>query len=79
MNHEPPDVPGIADRRMKTQVLHQRADGRWLTELVALYGEGRVPLPQIEILPREDAAEAQRRSESGRTRGKLVLAVRDMD
>lgn len=79
MNNEPPDIPDIADRQIKTQFLHHRADGRMLTELVALYVDGRLPLPQIEVLPLGDAAEAHRRSESGRTRGKLVLAIRDLD
>ncbi len=79
MNNEPPDIPDIAERQIKTKFLHHRTDGRMLAELVALYRDGLLPLPQIEVLPLDAAADAHRRSESGRTRGKLVLAVQDLN
>ncbi|HJP37965.1 MAG: NADP-dependent oxidoreductase [Gammaproteobacteria bacterium] len=79
MNNEPPEIPDIADRQIKTEFLHHRADGPMLAELVALYRDGQLPLPQIEALPLEAAVDAHRRSESRRTRGKLVLVVQDLD
>ena len=77
MNNEPPEMEEIARRGIKTQFLHHRADGVMLAELGQLYESGALPLPPIEVLPLTDAAEAHRRSESTRTRGKLVLAVRE--
>jgi NADPH2:quinone reductase len=79
MNNEPPEIPDIAERQIKTEFLHHRADGQMLAELVALYRDGLLPLPQIEVLPLEAAVDAHRRSESKRTRGKLVLVVQDLD
>ncbi len=79
MNNEPPEIPDIADRQIKTEFLHHRPDGQMLAELVALYSDGTLPLPQIEVLPLEAAVDAHRRSESGRTRGKLVIVVQELD
>ncbi len=79
MNNEPPDIPDIAERQIKTEFLHHRPDGQMLAELAALYSDGSLPLPQIEVLPLEAAVDAHRRSESKRTRGKLVLVVQDLD
>ena len=79
MNNEPPDIPDIAERQIKTEFLHHRPDGQMLAELVALYSDGTLPLPQIEVLPLEAAVDAHRRSESGRTRGKLVIVVQELD
>ena len=75
MNNEPPALDEISQRGIKTQFLHHRADGAMLAELANLYESGALPLPPIEVLPLADAADAHRRSESTRTRGKLVLAV----
>ena len=75
MNNEPPEMEEIARRGIKTQFLHHRADGAMLAELGQLYESGALPLPPIEVLPLTDAAEAHRRSESTRTRGKLVLSL----
>ncbi len=79
MNNEPPDIPDIAERQIKTEFLHHRPDGQMLAELVTLYSDGTLPLPQIEVLPLEAAVDAHRRSESGRTRGKLVIVVQELD
>jgi len=49
-----------------------------LAELGALYEQGVLPLPQTETLPLESAVEAHLRSESRRTRGKLVLSINDL-
>jgi len=75
MNNEPPNVAEIEARGIRTQFLHHRADGAMLAELAGLYGEGILPLPPVEVLPLAAAREAHQRSESGRTRGKLVLAI----
>lgn len=77
MNNEPPDLAEIKARGIRTQFLHHRADGEMLTELAALYGQGILPAPPIEVLPLASAREAHQRSEGGRTRGKLVLAIGD--
>jgi len=76
MNNEPPDTPAIAERNIQSKFLHHRPDGASLARLLDLYAQGTLPLPQIEVMPLEDAVEAHRRSESGRVRGKLVLHVR---
>lgn len=75
MNNEPPNVAEIEARGIRTQFLHHRADGAMLAELAGLYGQGVLPLPPVEVLPLAAAREAHQRSESGRTRGKLVLAI----
>jgi len=71
-------MPEIESRNIKTQFLHHRADGQMLTQLVALYEQGKLPLPQIEVLDLVDAREAHVRSESGRTKGKIVLKIADL-
>jgi NADPH2:quinone reductase len=77
MNNEPPDMPEIAERGIRSEFMHHRADGKMLGELAALFDQGTIPLPPVEVLDLAEAAEAHRRSESGRTRGKLVLAVQE--
>lgn len=78
MNNEPPDMAEIAERGIRSEFMHHRADGEMLGELAALFDRGVLPLPPVEVLDLADAAQAHRRSEAGRTRGKLVLAVQDM-
>lgn len=78
MNNEPPDMPEIAARRIKTKFLHHRPDGQSLARLMELYDSGALPLPPVEVLPLEAAVDAHRQSESRQTRGKLVLRVADL-
>ena len=78
MNNEPPEMPDIAERNIRSKFLHHRPDGESLARLMQLYRTGALPLPCIEVLPLESAAEAHRRSESRGTRGKLVLHVQEI-
>ncbi len=78
MNNEPPDLPEIAARNIKTAFLHHRPDGEMLAELVALYARGTFRIPRIRIMDLDAAQEAHRLSESGQTQGKLVLKIRDL-
>jgi NADPH2:quinone reductase len=75
MNNEPPESPQIAQRGIKATFLHHRADGKMLAQLLALYADGTLMLPEIETLHLTDAVSAHEQSERSRTRGKLVLAV----
>lgn len=75
MNNEPPDLPEIAERGINTAFLHHRADGEMLAFLVGLFADGTLPLPEIRTVPLEKARDAHRQSESGTTRGKLVLTI----
>ena len=78
MNNEPPDMPDISKRGIRAEFIHHRADGAMLSELGALYEQNMLPLPQIEMLPMTAAVEAHLRSESRRTRGKLVLSIANL-
>jgi NADPH2:quinone reductase len=78
MNNEPPDMPDIAARGIRAEFIHHRADGAMLGELTDLYDRGALPLPLTETLPLSAAVEAHLRSESRRTRGKLVLCVSEL-
>lgn len=76
MNNEPPDLPAVAQKHIKTEFIHHRPDGASLAMLLDLFARDVLPLPAIDTLPLGAAAEAQQRSEGGRTRGKLVLEIR---
>lgn len=78
MNNEPPDMPEIAARHIRTAFLHHRPDGQMLAELVSLYARGTFRVPRIQVMNLDDAREAHRQSESGQTQGKLVLRIQDL-
>lgn len=78
MNNDPPKMPEIEEKNIKTEFLHHRADGQRLGEIMALYGEGKLRLPDIEVIELEDAAEAHQRSESWSTRGKMAINIQDI-
>jgi NADPH2:quinone reductase len=75
MNNEPPPLPEIAERSIRTKFLHHRPDGESLARLMQLYRTGALPLPPVEVMPLEAAVAAHRQSESRTTRGKVVLDV----
>ncbi|MEC4018821.1 NADP-dependent oxidoreductase [Streptomyces sp. H27-D2] len=50
-------------------------DGTALTSIAELIDKGAVNVEVEDVLPLADAAQAHRRGEQGRTRGKLVLSV----
>ena len=77
MNNEPPELPEIEARGIRSQFLHHRPDGAMLAELADLYGQEILPAPPVEVLPLAAAVEAHQRSEDGHTRGKIVLAIGD--
>ncbi|HEX3789615.1 MAG TPA: NADP-dependent oxidoreductase [Pseudonocardiaceae bacterium] len=52
-------------------------DGVGLTRIAGLIDTGQVAVEVEDVLPLAEAAEAHRRGEQGRTRGKLVLRVAD--
>ena len=71
--HEPPPSP-----RDDTQGLRPKAtrDRKFLKRIVELHESGAVKPPEIMGFPLEQAAEAQKISESRHLHGKLVLEVR---
>ncbi len=79
MNNEPPELAEIATRNIRTKFLHHRPDGESLARLMRLYESGAIALPPVEVMPLHMAAQAHRKSESGRTRGKVVLHVQDIE
>jgi NADPH2:quinone reductase len=78
MNNEPPEMADIAERNIKAEFLHHRPDGAMLQNLVALFEQGVLKIPEIDVMPLTEAVAAHHRSESGRTRGKVVLHVQDL-
>jgi NADPH:quinone reductase-like Zn-dependent oxidoreductase len=68
----------IADgdvKKLGGQIVWVRPDAEGLAHLAALAAAGKLTVHVDAALPLAEAAEAFRRSESGRTRGKLVLDV----
>lgn len=75
---DPARSASIADGEVKKlggQVVWVRPDAEGLAYLAGLAAAGKLTV-HVDALPLAEAAEAFRRSESGRTRGKLVLDVR---
>jgi len=78
MNNEPPDTDEIEKRSIKTEFIHHRADGESLGRLMAMYETGVLRLPELRRMRLEAAQQAHIISETGHTRGKLVLHIQDL-
>jgi NADPH2:quinone reductase len=66
-----------AARGVRTEYVFVAPSGAQLQKIAALFDAGALVPPAIETLPLVEAAEAQRRSQAGHVRGKLVLRVRE--
>ncbi len=49
-----------------------------LSELVKLFEQGVLKVPELKVMQLADAVEAHLQSEAGRTRGKVVLHIQDI-
>ncbi|MGN9789999.1 NADP-dependent oxidoreductase [Streptomyces sp. OZ13] len=73
----PDEVPAGADRGVRTGFTLVEPDSTGMRALAGLVAAGRLR-PVVEtVLPLERAADAHRLGEAGRTRGKIVLSVRE--
>ncbi|CAI8784620.1 NADP-dependent oxidoreductase [Pseudomonas serbica] len=74
---QPPGVDAILAQRMqvRTALVAVSANGTRTAELAALLDKGALKTVIDRQFPLADAAEAHVRSESGRTRGKIVLTI----
>jgi NADPH2:quinone reductase len=73
---DPPDTGLAAARGARTKFLDATPNGELLTRIAGDIDQGRIKLPEILELPLSEAAEAQRHSQAGHVRGKIVLKVR---
>ncbi|MFI9550120.1 NADP-dependent oxidoreductase [Nonomuraea endophytica] len=67
--------PAAKARNIRLENLTVEADHAAITAIAKLAGEGLLRVEIDGVLPLEQAAEAHRRGETGRTTGKLVLTV----
>ena len=79
MNNEPPEMAEIQERSIRTKFLHHRPDGESLANLMTLYMNGDIPLPNISVMELESVKEAHKQSESTRTQGKVVLKIQELE
>ncbi|MFD0660465.1 NADP-dependent oxidoreductase [Thermocatellispora tengchongensis] len=63
------------DRGVRATGILVEPDGGALTRIAGLIDKGELGVEVEEVYPLQDAAEAHRRGELGRTRGKIVLRV----
>ncbi|MEE8306384.1 MAG: NADP-dependent oxidoreductase [Gammaproteobacteria bacterium] len=68
-----PDAELAASHGIRTAFLDSTASGNLLAEIAMEIDQSRMALPDIIELPLAEAAEAQRRSQTGHVRGKIVL------
>ena len=69
----------VSTRLIRGQKVHyvlRKADGLQLAEITRLIEEEKIRAVVDKVFPLEDVAEAHRYSETGRARGKIVIAVR---
>jgi NADPH:quinone reductase-like Zn-dependent oxidoreductase len=73
----PPSAEQAAAHQCRSAYVFIQPRADWLTEMAQLIDAGQVkPIVDV-VLPLSQAAEAHRQSESGHTRGKIVLQVRE--
>jgi NADPH:quinone reductase-like Zn-dependent oxidoreductase len=77
-----PQCDAAEAARRNVRVVHTMSNrtraGDQLRTIVNLYNQGALRSPAIEILPLEQAGEAQRRIKDGHVRGKLLLEVANL-
>ena len=78
LNNEPPAMPEIEAKNIKTEFIHHRPDGQSLGQLLPLFEQGVLKVPRIQKMALEQAEQAHLLSESTRTQGKIVLRIQDI-
>lgn len=78
LNNEPPNMPEITGKNIKTEFIHHRPDGQSLAQLLPLFELGTLKVPRIQEMQLAQAPEAHRLSEAGHTQGKIVLNVQEI-
>ncbi|MEM8798657.1 MAG: NADP-dependent oxidoreductase [Pseudomonadota bacterium] len=73
--NDAPDDAIAAEKSVRLTRLYAAPSGAQLAEIAKLIDQHILPLPPIEVFPLDNAIEAMRKSEGGRTAGKLVIAV----
>ncbi len=69
----PPD--GASDRGVRAEQLSMSPNAGQLAEVAGLLADGIIRVEIAEVLPLAEVGRAHELSESGHTRGKLVLTV----
>lgn len=79
LNNEPPNLPAIEEKNIKTEFIHHRPDGHSLGhDILPLFEQSILKIPHIAVMQLEDAQQAHLLSEAGHTQGKIVLKVQDI-
>lgn len=73
---QPPSPDKLKEHEVKGAVFLVKPNGAQLSEIAALIDSGKVKTEVSATFPLADAAKAHEASETGHTRGKLVLTVR---
>jgi NADPH:quinone reductase-like Zn-dependent oxidoreductase len=72
---QPPSQEKAAAQGVCAVIMRQKANGQELKQILALVTGGKIKIPVQTILPLEEARKAHEMSQSGHTRGKIVLVV----
>lgn len=73
--NNPPDPDACAARDITGVRLFSTPNGAQIARVAALVAEGALPVGDLHFMPLEQAAEAQRLSQAGHVRGKIVLDI----